>query len=493
MVHPLESGAPVRGGHPGWGGYVDAHADAPLPDVVHRLRGEIDQLRVAMRHRGVIEQAKGALAALTRASLDEAWNALRGASQRHNVKLADVAAVIVHQLDASSEGGTPEPKGARGAQALAETFAARLASSRSTTADSPARHAAARTGGGRDRRRGEAGAGRGQVRRGVASPASSGSPHAPAPPALAGPELSRRDADAALVRYATSSADDFDELLRVTVAECRVPATPTSGVLMVLEADSSLRLISSLGISASTASQWRRIPPTVEIPATIAARTRRPVYVGDSVRAADAYPPLAVAPDLTPGFCNLPLEHRGRLLGVLGLGWERSVSFGPEHDGALAQLADTVADRMSDLLALADGDLRLREDPGWPASPLATALNGILDPALVLRPLFAPGGSEAADAGADTLAVVDFRIDWANDAAARWARRPAGELVGASVLEIHPEAGEGPWWPACLQVVRTGWPVQATGTARTPGHDGRPMRGRVSPLWDGLLVTWHLE
>lgn len=489
MVHPLESGAPVPGGHAGWGPYVGAaHADPPLPDVVHRLRGEIDQLRVAMRHRGVIEQAKGALAALTRASLDEAWNALRGASQRHNVKLADVAAVIVHQLDASSEGGTPDPKGARGAQALAETFAARLASSRSTTAESPARHAA-RTGGGRDRRRGEAGTGHGQVRRGGASPASSDLRHAPAPPALAGPELSRRDADAALVRYATSSADDFDELLRVTVAECRVPEAPTSGVLMVLEADSSLRLVSSLGISASTASQWRRIPPTVEIPATIAARTRRPVYVGDSASAVDAYPPLAVAPDLTPGFCNLPVEHRGRLLGVLGLGWDRPVSFGPEHDRALAQLADTVADRVSDLLALADGDLRLRDDPGWPASPLATALNGILDPALVLRPLFAP----SSDTDDDAPAVVDFRIDWANDAASRWARRPAGELVGASVLEIHPEAGEGPWWPACLQVVRTGWPVQATGTARTPGHDGRPMRGRVSPLWDGLLVTWHLE
>jgi AmiR/NasT family two-component response regulator len=55
-----------------------------------------EQLAEAMRSRAVIEQAKGILMARSpQLSADEAFDVLRRASQRENVKLRDIAQRIV--------------------------------------------------------------------------------------------------------------------------------------------------------------------------------------------------------------------------------------------------------------------------------------------------------------------------------------------------------------------------------------------------------------
>lgn len=60
-----------------------------------QLQAEVEGLRLAMRNRGVIEQAKGML--MLRLGLDEdaAFEHLRVRSNRTNRKLIDVAAEVV--------------------------------------------------------------------------------------------------------------------------------------------------------------------------------------------------------------------------------------------------------------------------------------------------------------------------------------------------------------------------------------------------------------
>jgi GAF domain-containing protein len=80
---------------------------AQASTAVHNLRvfdasrQLAQQLEEAMASRAIIEQAKGVLMAQSGCTADEAFERLRSASQRENVKLRDVAARIV-----GSVGGT---------------------------------------------------------------------------------------------------------------------------------------------------------------------------------------------------------------------------------------------------------------------------------------------------------------------------------------------------------------------------------------------------
>ncbi|MGY6651518.1 ANTAR domain-containing protein [Amycolatopsis sp. TRM77291] len=76
---------------------MTAHEDIKDPSV------ERDQLRRAMETLPVIEQAKGMLMLLRGWSAEQAFAALKSISQHTNVKLHDVATVIV------ASGGHAEP------------------------------------------------------------------------------------------------------------------------------------------------------------------------------------------------------------------------------------------------------------------------------------------------------------------------------------------------------------------------------------------------
>ena len=54
-----------------------------------------EQLQQALHTRPVIEQAKGMLVALRGQTASEAFETLRGASQRHNVRLQRLAVALV--------------------------------------------------------------------------------------------------------------------------------------------------------------------------------------------------------------------------------------------------------------------------------------------------------------------------------------------------------------------------------------------------------------
>lgn len=59
------------------------------------IQAELDGLRIAMRNRGVIEQAKGMLMLRLRVDEDKAFDYLRTMSNRTNRKLVEVAAEVV--------------------------------------------------------------------------------------------------------------------------------------------------------------------------------------------------------------------------------------------------------------------------------------------------------------------------------------------------------------------------------------------------------------
>ncbi len=68
------------------------------------LAEEAGQLREAMVHRAVIEQAKGVVAVLRGATPEEAFALLRGASMNHNVKLRDLCLALVDAVGPARAG-----------------------------------------------------------------------------------------------------------------------------------------------------------------------------------------------------------------------------------------------------------------------------------------------------------------------------------------------------------------------------------------------------
>lgn len=66
-------------------------------EELQRLRTLVDHLRAALESRPVIEQAKGVLMARERCTPEEAFEALRRASQRENRRVRDLARDLVER------------------------------------------------------------------------------------------------------------------------------------------------------------------------------------------------------------------------------------------------------------------------------------------------------------------------------------------------------------------------------------------------------------
>lgn len=76
---------------------------AERAERVERLQEEVQQLQQAIESRPIIDQARGILMAVEACTAEQAWAALREASQHTNTKLRDVAEAVV----AASTGGPP--------------------------------------------------------------------------------------------------------------------------------------------------------------------------------------------------------------------------------------------------------------------------------------------------------------------------------------------------------------------------------------------------
>ncbi|MER6226797.1 ANTAR domain-containing protein [Streptomyces sp. 900105755] len=65
------------------------------PDRIFRLEEEVEQLKEAVASHAVVDQAIGMVVALGRVTPDEGWEVLKEVSQHTNIKLRNVADLIV--------------------------------------------------------------------------------------------------------------------------------------------------------------------------------------------------------------------------------------------------------------------------------------------------------------------------------------------------------------------------------------------------------------
>ncbi|MEU6512436.1 ANTAR domain-containing protein [Streptomyces sp. NPDC046942] len=75
-----------------------AHEFDPCGDETDRiveLEAEVDQLKEAVTSHQVVDQAMGMVVALGRVSPDQAWEVLKDVSQHTNIKLRNVAELIL--------------------------------------------------------------------------------------------------------------------------------------------------------------------------------------------------------------------------------------------------------------------------------------------------------------------------------------------------------------------------------------------------------------
>ena len=100
-AHATADGAPVT---VITGYFVDVTASVHALAATEATR----QIQASAEHRAVIDQAMGVTAARTGVSIEEAFDALRAASMRSNVKLRTLAARVVASVRPRPDGGHPE-------------------------------------------------------------------------------------------------------------------------------------------------------------------------------------------------------------------------------------------------------------------------------------------------------------------------------------------------------------------------------------------------
>jgi hypothetical protein len=71
------------------------HEPADESDRIVELQAEVDQLKEAVASHAVVDQAIGMVVALGRVSPDQGWQVLKDVSQHTNIKLRNVAELIL--------------------------------------------------------------------------------------------------------------------------------------------------------------------------------------------------------------------------------------------------------------------------------------------------------------------------------------------------------------------------------------------------------------
>jgi len=388
-----------------------------------------------MRTRAVIEQAKGVLMAQQGIDAEAAFDQLAAMSQHANIRLAELAAALVGRV-------APVP----GEPAGTDT---------------------------------------------APPPASPVSPSRPGPVPPAGPrpnagtlppprpaEFEALQAQHQLLAARVSAARVYDELVEA-VAAARGWPSPSSVVMLLVEPDGALRLVSAVGLPAETRSQWTRIPPHVDLPLTEAVRTRVPVLL-DGPEQSARFSLLRQIQPSEGGSASLPLVVDGRAVGVIGIAWPVPVELSPLVRRYLTALADACARALSRIGRPGREPGPGQDDHVW----LEPFLDALLNPAAVLAPVTADGE------------VVDFVFEKINGLAREYAVERRVELAGGRLRELNPQTSV--WLvPALREVLGTGVARQFDdvylGPRGAPHRTGLRITARVARVWDRLVCTWRVS
>ena len=263
-----------------------------------------------------------------------------------------------------------------------------------------------------------------------------------------------------------------ESLLRYALA----PLDAVAVAVWAAAPDGSLRLAGSAGFPEAEAARWHYVPPGVATPAR-RALSERQVYWARTL-AETRLPSIGGRATQDAGRVVVPAGTGGRLLGALEICWPGPPA--PQTPQLLRQL-EALAELCAHTL---DG---LHPDDAVPAlSPLVELVDGLWDPAMVLRPELDADGT-----------VRDFRIHHLNDQVADPAGRPHSALSGASLLEAYPmTAQEGGLFGRLEHVCATGAPFRAERMATTLVDRAAPFAfARISITRHGgeLMLTWRAD
>ncbi|MBS3941340.1 MAG: ANTAR domain-containing protein [Actinobacteria bacterium] len=294
-----------------------------LETVVARLRADNEGLRTSLRHRAVIEQAKGVLIARTGCSPDQAFERLVQHSQRANQKLVRVAAAVVGAA---------------------------------VTARSPVA---------------------------VADGFDIGALFAP----VDGQPSATARADERLAGAALEAALDLHELAQTIAFEAALDLGPEAALLGALEPDGAVRLVAGVGYDGQMMSAWHRIPPTVEVPLIAAARTHRPVLLADVATRVEQFPATATIPSTFEAQASIPMRANGSTVGVIGLSWADVRTFDAADERRLTAIAEQAVGPFLRLLRAGGDDLPQVAVEVMRTRWFQAALDAVLAPAFLLTPV----------------------------------------------------------------------------------------------------------
>jgi serine phosphatase RsbU (regulator of sigma subunit)/PAS domain-containing protein len=217
------------------------------------------------------------------------------------------------------------------------------------------------------------------------------------------------------------------------------------------------------------------VPPGVATLARRALDERRTLWFGALAEA--RLPSIGGRATQGAGRVVVPAGTGGRLLGALEICWP----------GPLAPQPPQVQRQVEALAELCARTLdSFPPDAAAPAlSPLVELVDGLWDPAMILRPELDAEGS-----------VHDFRIHHLNDQVTDPAGRPRSRLAGCSLLETYPmTAQRGGLFEKLEHVYATGEPFRAERMAGTTLVDQVPLtafaRVAITRHGDELLLTWR--
>jgi PAS fold len=94
--------------------------------------------------------------------------------------------------------------------------------------------------------------------------------------------------------------------------------------------------------------------------------------------------------------------------------------------------------------------------------------------------------------------ILDFRIEYVNEATSRWAGVPRESMIGLITGELLPEFRSSGFFDTLVEVVNSGVPYHVAGAQVADAITGGAWIGgiydlRAIRLGDGYMSTWRLQ
>jgi serine phosphatase RsbU (regulator of sigma subunit) len=291
------------------------------------------------------------------------------------------------------------------------------------------------------------------------------------------------EAVAARLRTAESAAllasGDTQAVVRAILDRALSPARATAAAVWATAPDGSLTLAGEAGFGPAEAARWRYVPPGAGTLAQQAIDEDRMLWVPER-----AEPPLTISRGTGGTRAILPAQAGARQVGVLEVHWPHSATPGTEPTAALRRQLEALADLCA--LTLGGRNAEAETPSRVPAAWLTSLVDGLLDSAMLLRPL------------QDRGRITDFLIEHTNERFTDPAGRPGSALTGLRLLEAYPQfAVEGGLFERIRQVYATRIPHCTDSTVLRARAGQRPAAAvacvGLARFGDAILLTWRLE